>query len=143
MKIRTYLESIKQVPVTCRLGDTAREAAQAMTNANIGAMPVIDEDGHLLGLVSERDIANSFARMGTEFAELKVADMLTKSVIFMGPNATLHDGFVTMRNHNFRHVPIVEGGQVIGMISIRDILEQYALEIGELTNTPTLLPSSD
>ena len=138
MKIGDYLKNIKQVPVTCRLSDTAQIAASLMANANIGAMPVIDEDGHLVGMISERDIANNFAKLGAEVTELTVADMLTKSVIFMGPNATLNDGFMTMRNHNFRHVPIIERGEVIGMISIRDILEQYAFDVGALAESEAL-----
>ena len=138
MKIGDYLKNIKQVPVTCRLSDTAQTAASLMANANIGAMSVIDEDGHLVGMISERDIANNFAKLGAEVTELTVADMLTKSVIFMGPNATLNDGFMTMRNHNFRHVPIIERGEVIGMISIRDILEQYAFDVGALAESEAL-----
>ena len=138
MKIGEYLRNIKQVPVTCRLGDTAQAVAKLMSNANVGAMPVIDEEGHLVGMISERDLANNFAKLGVKFAELTVADMLTRSVIFMGPNATLNDGFMTMRNHNFRHVPIIERGQVIGMISIRDVLEQYALDVGALEESAAL-----
>lgn len=138
MKIGDYLKNIKQVPVTCGLGDTAQTAAKLMSDANIGAMPVIDEEGHLIGMISERDITNNFAKLGTKVAELTVADMLTKSVIFMGPNATLNDGFVTMRNHNFRHVPIIERGEVIGMISIRDVLEQYAYDVGALAESEAI-----
>ncbi|MEM7429554.1 MAG: CBS domain-containing protein [Pseudomonadota bacterium] len=143
MKIRDYLKNIRQVPVTCRLSNSAQTAATLMADANIGAMPVIDEDGHLVGMISERDIANNFARHGTKVVDLTVADMLTKSVIFMGPNASLHDGYMTMRNHNFRHVPIVERGQVIGMISIRDVLEQYALDVGALEDSTALNPAGD
>ena len=143
MKIGDYLKNIKQVPVTCRLSDTAQTAASLMAKANIGAMPVIDEDGHLVGMISERDIANNFARLGAKVTELTVADMLTKSVIFMGPNATLNDGFMTMRNHNFRHVPIIERGEVIGMISIRDVLEQYAFDVGALEESEALSGSGD
>ena len=126
MKIRDYLSSIGQQPVTCLPTDSAQAAAQQMAEANIGAMPVLSSEGKLVGMISERDLANAFARTGAKIADLAVADMLTKSVLFMGPDAGLDDAYHIMRAHNFRHVPILESGRVIGMISIRDVLEEYA-----------------
>ncbi len=130
MKIGTYLKLIKQKVVSCKVEDSAQTVAKLLTEANIGAMPVLSDNGKIVGMISERDLTNRFAQMGADVTELKVADMLTKSVTFMGPNATLADAFNTMRGRSFRHIPVLEAGKVIGIISIRDVLEEFAVEAG-------------
>ena len=130
MKISTYLEMIKQKVVSCRVEDSAQTVAKLLTDAGIGAMPVLSPQGKMVGMISERDLTNRFSQMGAEVTKLKVADMLTKSVTFMGPNATLADAFNIMRGRSFRHLPILESGKVIGVISIRDVLEEFAVEVG-------------
>ena len=124
MKIGEYLQSINQSAVSCKPDHTAQEAASILREHDIGAMPVLCDLGKLVGMISERDLATRFAELGPGLAELKVEDMLTKSVIFMGPHASMEDALKTMNNHGFRHIPIVSGGEVIGVISIRDVLAQ-------------------
>ncbi len=132
MQIGAYLASIDQKVVSCVLGDSAQEVARRLTEADIGAMPVVCHQGKIVGMISERDLTNRFSKMGAEVTKLKVDDMLTKSVMFMGPNATLADAFNTMRMRKFRHIPILQAGKIIGVISIRDVLEEFALEIGAI-----------
>ena len=130
MKISTYLKLIRQKVVSCKVEDSAQTVAKLLTDANIGAMPVLSDDGKIVGMISERDLTNRFAKLGADVTKLKVADMLTKSVTFMGPNATLADAFNNMRGRSFRHIPVLESGKVIGILSIRDVLEEFAVEVG-------------
>lgn len=130
MQIGAYLASINQKLVSCQLGDSAQTVAKRLTDADIGAMPVVCHQGKIVGMISERDLTTRFSKMGADVTNLKVDDMLTKSVMFMGPNATLADAFNTMRTRKFRHIPILEAGKIIGVISIRDVLEEFAMEIG-------------
>ena len=123
MKIGAYLQNIDQKLVTCRLGDTARQAAVTLREHGIGAMPVLSADGTLVGMLSERDLVAYFAREGSALEDLKVEDMLTKSVVFMSPEADLADAMQTMNKHGFRHIPIVADGKVVGVVSIRDVLD--------------------
>ncbi|MEM1198569.1 MAG: CBS domain-containing protein [Pseudomonadota bacterium] len=132
MQIGAYLNSIEQRVVSCQLGDSAQEVAKRLTDADIGAMPVVCHEGKIVGMISERDLTNRLSTMGSDVITLKVDDMLSKSVTFMGPSATLSDAFNTMRNRKFRHIPILDAGEIIGVISIRDVLEEFALEVGAL-----------
>ena len=132
MQIGAYLNSIEQKVVSCQLGDSAQQVAKRLTDADIGAMPVVCHEGKIVGMISERDLTNRLSTMGADVTTLKVDDMLSKSVTFMGPNATLSDAFNTMRIRKFRHIPILDAGEIIGVISIRDVLEEFALEIGAL-----------
>ena len=132
MQIGAYLNSIEQKVVSCQLGDSAQEVAKRLTEADIGAMPVVCHEGKIVGMISERDLTNRLSAMGADVITLKVDDMLSKSVTFMGPGATLSDAFNTMRLRKFRHIPILDAGKIIGVISIRDVLEEFAMEIGAL-----------
>ena len=97
MKIGMYLGAIGQKVVTCRPGDTALEVADKLKKNSIGAMPVLNEVGKLVGVISERDLIGKFSQHGADLVDMKVETMLTKSVIFMGPNADLSDAMKTMR----------------------------------------------
>ncbi len=130
MKIGDYLKTVGQKVVSCKVEDSAQTVARILTDAGIGAMPVLSANGKMIGMISERDLTNRFAELGAGVVDLTVADMLTKSVTFMGPNATLEDAFYTMRGRSFRHLPVLESGKVIGVISIRDVLEEFAVEVG-------------
>ncbi len=132
MQIGTYLATIDQKVVSCQLGASAQEVAQRLTDADIGAMPVVCHEGKIVGMISERDLTKRLSKMGADVTKLKVDDMLSKSVTFMGPGATLSDAFNTMRIRRFRHIPILDAGKIIGVISIRDVLEEFALEIGAI-----------
>ena len=122
LKIKEVFEKIGRTPVTCHRSDSARDAATKLKENGIGAMPVLSSDGTLVGMLSERDLVKEFSKHGADLTELTVGDILTKSVIFMAPSADLSDAMRTMHQHGFRHVPILNAGELIGVISIRDLL---------------------
>ena len=135
MKIGDYLQSVQQTVVTCRPDETAREAAERLKVHGIGAMPVMSDDGKLVGMISERDLANGFSSHGARLADMKVRDLLAKRVIFMGPGAKMRHALQTMFDHGFRHVPIVAEGKLIGIVSIRDVLAHVVHKTGFSTAT--------
>ena len=143
MQIGAYLASIDQKVVSCQLGDSAQKVAERLTDADIGAMPVVCHEGRIVGMISERDLTNRLSKLGADVTKLKVDDMLTKSVTFMGPNAPLSDAFNTMRIRKFRHIPILDAGKIIGVISIRDVLEEFAMEIGAIEDVSEELQLDD
>ena len=96
MKIGDYLQSVQQTVITCRPDETARDAAERLKTHGIGAMPVMSDDGKLVGMISERDLANGFSVHGALLADMKVRDLLAKRVIFMGPGAKMRHALQTM-----------------------------------------------
>ena len=122
LKIIDVFETVGRMPVTCHSSDSAQDAATKLKENGIGAMPVLSLDGTLVGMLSERDLVREFSKHGADLTELTVGDILTKSVIFMAPSADLSDAMRTMHQHGFRHVPILNAGELIGVISIRDLL---------------------
>ena len=142
LKIIEVLEKVGRMPVTCHSSDSAQDAATKLKENGIGAMPVLSLDGTLVGMLSERDLVREFSKHGADLTELTVGDILTKSVIFMAPSADLSDAMRTMHQHGFRHVPILNAGELIGVISIRDLLALGMLFDGAISENPAVAETS-
>ena len=142
LKIKEVLEKFGRTPVVCHRSDSAQDAATKLKENGIGAMPVLSSDGTLVGMLSERDLVREFSKHGAGLTELTVGDILTKSVIFMAPSADLSDAMRTMHQHGFRHVPILNAGELIGVISIRDLLALGMLFEGAISEHPAVAKTS-
>jgi CBS domain-containing protein len=100
-------------------GDSLSEVAQRMVDRDVGAVLVMD-GGELSGILTERDVLQAVAA-GIE-AETVVADWMTRDPETMGPDDTTQHAAVLMIHGGFRHLPLVEGSDVVGMLSIRDLM---------------------
>jgi CBS domain-containing protein len=114
---------------------TVYTAIELMASAHVGALLVLD--GHqLVGIVSERDYARKVILMGRSSSSTKVADIMTKEVIFVDPETSMQRCMQLMIEHRFRHLPVVASGQVVGIVSIgdlvREMLQQQSQAIEEL-----------
>ncbi|WP_158284801.1 CBS domain-containing protein [Oricola cellulosilytica] len=95
-------------------------AAQILCANNIGALPVIGDQGDVIGIVSERDIVRSIVNCRTEFFSKRVDEVMTRSVITCGPDDLTEDVYEVLSVKQIRHIPVVEEGRMYGMLSIRD-----------------------
>ena len=103
--------------------ETVRKAARTMSEKNVGCIAVIDDDGMLVGIFSERDVLTRIVAEGRNPDDTLVANVMTKEIIAADPSESVNDALQKMRDRNFRHLPVVEEGHLIGMISIRDLLQ--------------------
>lgn len=102
------------------------EASRRMIELDTGAAVVIEDD-RLIGVISERDLLRHLS-VGADPAAL-VTDRMTRHVLTVGPHTTLPEAMAMMVDGHFRHLPIVERGRVIGMISMRDLMAWAALRL--------------
>ena len=100
-----------------------RVAAQLMDEKKIGAVVATAEDGTLVGVLSERDIARQVARQGCDALDMTVADAMTRDVITASQHETLDDGLARMTDRRIRHLPIWEEGALLGLVSIGDLVK--------------------
>ncbi|MBV8547132.1 MAG: CBS domain-containing protein [Acidobacteria bacterium] len=100
---------------------TVRDAARAMSERNIGAIAVLDS-GKLVGIFSERDVLTRIVAEGRNAEETRVGSVMTKDIIVAAPADDINDALQKMHECNCRHLPVVQGGNLVGMISIRDLL---------------------
>jgi CBS domain-containing protein len=106
---------------------TLREASRLMSDRRVGAAVVIDPDHVGIGIVTERDILDSVGAGQDPDAEL-VADHRTSDVVFAAPNWTLEQAAAAMVTGGFRHLIVVDGHEVAGLLSMRDIVRCWAQE---------------
>ena len=120
-------EGMSSVVLSIGAGHTLREAARRMTEKGVGAAVVIDEELPGPGVVSERDILNSLGRGEDPDTEL-VGDHMTDTVISAAPDWSLERAAVEMSQRHVRHLVIVEGGELVGVLSMRDIVRCWTAE---------------
>ncbi|GLR81316.1 CBS domain-containing protein (plasmid) [Azospirillum oryzae] len=109
--------------VSATPGDSVAAVTRLLTEHRIGAVLVMDDDGQPVGILSERDVVRAVARDGADALDRPAADLMTRELITGTPTDTVADMMAVMTQRRIRHVPIVESGQVIGVISIGDVVK--------------------
>ncbi len=117
-------------------GTSIADVTTLLSERRIGAVLVRDADGTLAGIVSERDIVHCLARDGAGALDMTAAQMMTRTVETATPNTSVEQAMVMMTNGRFRHLPVMERGALVGIVSIGDIvkarLDQQAHEVDTL-----------
>jgi CBS domain-containing protein len=106
--------------VTVRPDELVQVAIARMLEENVGAV-VVCEGHQLVGIFTERDVLR-LAGEGTEFGELKLGEVMTRSVLTLTPDVDVVEAARLMRDKKIRHVPVVEGENVLGIVGIRDVM---------------------
>jgi CBS domain-containing protein len=120
MQIRDLLRDKGPTVITIGPELPVLEAAQVLVQNNIGALVVFD--GSIQGIVSERDLLRLAANQVDRLSTAKVRDVMTAQVITASPDAQIHDVMDILTEHRIRHLPVVENGQLAGIISIGDVV---------------------
>ncbi len=103
--------------------NTVLEALRVLAERNIGVVPVIS-DGVLVGIFSERDYARRVILRGLTSKDTQIAEVMTKNVQTVGPDDNIEDCMKIVVSKGFRHLPIVEDGELIGVVSANDLLAE-------------------
>ena len=107
--------------------DSVYDALQRMADKGIGALLVMQDDA-IIGILTERDYARKIALLGRTSALTLVRDVMTTSVMFVQPAQTSQQCMALMTDHRLRHLPVVQDGKVVGMISIGDLVKDIISE---------------
>jgi len=111
----------RQAIQSLKSDNTALDAANLMGSANIGAIVVVDDDGALTGIITERDMTRRVVAAGIDPAETPIADVMTANPDTLAPDDSAHDALELMQSRHYRHLPVVEDGKCVAMVSIRDL----------------------
>ena len=106
---------------------TLREASRQMTIRKVGAAVVHDPDAEGIGILTERDVLHSVGS-GQNTDEERVSDHLTGELVFAAPSWTLEQAAEAMARGGFRHLIVLDGGEVAGIVSVRDIMRCWSKE---------------
>ena len=107
---------------TVSAGARVTKAAWIMVENGIGSLVVVNEFHEVVGIVTERDILRWTSAATPESHFAKVSDIMSDEVITCGPDAPLEEAHRIMAQHRIRHLPVVDDGKPVGMISVRDVL---------------------
>jgi CBS domain-containing protein len=114
-------EGMSPMIVTAGPGHTLRDAARLMSARSVGAAIVMDPEGNGPGILTERDILRSIGAGQDPDREL-VAEHLTSEAVYAAPDWSLEEAAAAMSRGGFRHLIVVEGGETVGVLSVRDIV---------------------
>lgn len=122
MKVSRILATKGSDVLSIRPEQLVKEAVQLLMHHNIGVLVVINAAGELVGIMSERDVVRHLAKRD-EILSLPVSEIMTRDVVTALPQDDLISVSHVMTERRFRHLPIIEGGKLVGMISIGDVLK--------------------
>lgn len=114
--------------VTIKPGGLVSEASRILSENRIGALVVADGD-RPLGILSERDIVRELGRRGDACLKDTVDDLMTRDLVSCGPNDTTDHVLTKMTEGRFRHMPVMDGPQMVGLISIGDVVKARLSEL--------------
>lgn len=129
MQVSEILKTKGSTVKTVRPGTPVRAVAQALRSESVGVMVVTDEIGNLKGIISERDLARGMADAGESVFALTAADLMTANVITCGPDDMIAGISRIMTQRRIRHLPVMSGRKLVGLVSIGDVLKHRLDEI--------------
>jgi len=122
MNVASILHDKGNTIVSVLPGTPLMELVGTIASRRIGAVLICDEAGDLIGIVSERDVVKALAAKGPELHTLLAQDVMTPNVTTVAPDTTINDAMELMDRGYFRHLPVVDAGSLVGIISVRDVV---------------------
>ncbi len=129
MKVQAMLDAKGSKVVTTRPYATVATVIGMLKLEGIGALVVTGEDGELIGIISERDIVRGLVIHGDELLKLPASKLMTQSVKTCSPGNNIKDVMAEMTRSRIRHLPVLDGGRLCGIISIGDVVKNRLDEL--------------
>ncbi len=121
---------------TARAQTTASQAARRLTAEGVGSLVIVDDQGHLLGVLSERDLVRALSEHGPSASDVSVGGLVRERPATCKPEDSLRQVMAIMTRSRARHLPVIAGEALVGIVSIGDVvkgqLEDLELELGVL-----------
>jgi len=102
---------------------TVYEALQMMADKNTGAVMIVDDQGQMVGIFTERDYARKVALKGKHSLDTPIEEIMTSETVTVSPETNLQECMNLMSEYHIRHLPVMQSGRLIGMVSMRDVVD--------------------
>lgn len=129
MNVAAILKGKGRAVSTARPDATLLDIASKLSARKIGAIVVVGDNGQVTGIVSERDLIRAIAERGAGALAAPVSEIMTRNVVSCRENSTLDDMMGEMTHNRFRHLPVIEDGALVGIVSIGDIVKHHIAEV--------------
>jgi CBS domain-containing protein len=129
MNVAAILKLKDRRVVTAKPDTSLLEIAKSLGQHDIGCIVIEGDDGKIAGIVSERDLVRVISQVGAKVLKEPVESCMTKKVVTAREGDTIDRIMAEMTTHRFRHMPVVEGGRLIGLVSIGDVVKMRIAEV--------------
>jgi len=129
MNVATVLKSKGRNVTTARAETTLKELADLLVSKRIGAVIITGDADRVIGIFSERDLVRLIAERGPSALGLAAGDVMTRNVVTCQESSTLEELMEMMTAGRFRHLPVVERDQLVGLISIGDVVKHHLADM--------------
>ena len=146
MRVRSILDAKGHEVVTIQPEARTLDAALLMRRLDIGALVVVDAHGHMVGLMTEREVTRTLATASHRVVDMRVSQVMNRAVVTANIDADVHTVMALMTDARARHVPIEDGGRLAGIVSLGDVvkarLQEVEMEVRVLRDLQTSRISS-
>ena len=129
MKLAELIKGKHKDIIKIGANSTIAEAASTIASNRIGALLVEGEGGEIEGILSERDIVRGLSQHGADLRDVKVAELMTADLIRCSPDDSVNEAMAMMTDRRIRHLPVFEGDELVGLISIGDLVKCRMMEV--------------
>ena len=129
MKLADLLKARNQDLIKIRAQDCIADAAKVLSANKIGALLVEDDSGKIVGILSERDIVGGMGPHGADLHDVAVSELMTADLIHCSPNDSVNKAMELMTERHIRHLPVFENDELLGLISIGDLVKWRIMEV--------------
>jgi CBS domain-containing protein len=129
MRVADLLSTKGREVITIDRNRPVRDAAALLRERGIGALVVTGGGGPYAGILSERDIVRGLAQVGSSVLDTSVSELMSTDVAVCGPDSTVAELMAVMTERRVRHLPVLEDGRLVGMISIGDVVKSRLSEL--------------
>jgi len=134
MQVENILQSKGRAVHTLPTGASIAEAVEMLNTRRIGAIVVTTADGKVAGILSERDVVRHLGKDWSSLSSRPVSEVMTKDVVTMSRRATIAEVMERMTERRIRHLPIVDNGELVGIVSIGDVVKRKIEETEQEAN---------
>ena len=136
MNVQAILEAKGHDVITTRPETSVAEICRLLQRRRIGAIPIVDRAGAIVGIISERDIVAGLSEHGTAVVGMTAGALMSRQVLHCRPDDGIGEIMAVMTNRRVRHLPVLDEGRLCGLVSIGDVvkarLDEAALEVDSL-----------
>jgi len=129
MNVATILKAKGRSVTTVRPDQSLSEVASKLSSRKIGAVVVVGESGAVAGIISERDVIRAIAERGAAALDMQVSRFMTRDVVTCSETSLVDEMMEMMTSGRFRHLPVVEDGALVGIVSIGDVVKNHVATV--------------
>jgi len=123
MTLEDLLNRKENSLISVKTSDEVILAIKNMVDCKVGSLLVMSDDGEFIGILTERDVLRISAKRDGDLAGVRIEEMMTRDLMVATPDCSIDQAMSMMTEHRFRHLPVMDGGKPIGMVSIGDLVK--------------------